>query len=235
MTRTHLTPTASARANSMRGWLYFGNTLRRVEPGTLPPMSTELQEQQLEHRVAVRTQELETTVAQLRARQLLLEARAHYDPLTGLANRNLLCDRFQCAVDRAKRIRGCFALIMIDLNGFKAINDAHGHAAGDAVLVAVASRLQATLRSCDTASRLGGDEFALIVESILHTREVATICRKLVSALAHEIVLASGTSVKVGVSIGVSLFPDDGKNLEQMLSVADHAMYECKSTGYLDL
>jgi diguanylate cyclase (GGDEF)-like protein len=219
----------------MRGWLYFGNTLRRVEPAAQPLIPLDLQEQQFENRVAVRTQELEKTVAELRARQLLVEARAPYDPLTGLANRNLLCDRFQCAVDRAKRSRGCFALIMIDLNGFKAINDAHGHAAGDAVLVAVAGRLQATLRSCDTASRLGGDEFALIVESIQHTREVAAICRKLVSALAHEILLSNGTSVKVGVSIGVALYPDDGQDLVQILSVADHAMYECKSTGHMDL
>jgi diguanylate cyclase (GGDEF)-like protein len=192
-------------------------------------------EQVIAYRVAERTSDLEKTIELLRERQRQLEVQAHYDVLTGLANRKLLQDRFQTAVERAKRSGDSFALLMIDLDGFKAVNDKHGHLAGDQVLTTIAQRLVASSRNCDTAARVGGDEFVLILESIHDVAEVAGIAHKLLTALSEDIQIDEVNTVSVGASIGVALYPDDGDALSQMLSVADLAMYECKSSGQMAL
>jgi diguanylate cyclase (GGDEF)-like protein len=192
-------------------------------------------EQVIAYRVAERTGELEKTIENLRERQRQLEVQAHYDALTGLANRKLLQDRFQTAVERAKRSGDSFALLMIDLDGFKAVNDRHGHLAGDQVLATIAQRLVANSRNCDTAARVGGDEFVLIVESIHDASEVAGIAHKLLKALSQDIQIDEENTVTVGASMGVALYPDDGDGLSQILSVADLAMYECKSSGQMAL
>jgi diguanylate cyclase (GGDEF)-like protein len=185
--------------------------------------------------VAQRTGELEKTIESLQERQRQLEVQAHYDALTGLANRKLLQDRFQCAAERAKRSGDSFALLMIDLDGFKAVNDKHGHMAGDQVLVTIAQRLVTSSRNCDTAARVGGDEFVLIVEAIHDVAEVAGIAHKLIKVISEDIQIDEENTVAVGASIGVALYPDDGDGLSQMLSVADLAMYECKSSGQMAL
>ena len=182
-----------------------------------------------------RAAELEEIVKQLRAQQVQLETQANHDDLTGLANRKLLQDRFRCAAERAKRSGKCFALLMIDLDRFKVINDTHGHTAGDTVLVTVAQRMVAALRTCDTVARLGGDEFVLIVESIRHPSEIIPIGRKLVHTLLDDITLDDGATVSVGASLGLALYPHDGTKLAQMLDVADSAMYQCKTTGQMEL
>lgn len=192
-------------------------------------------EEQIERQIAERTRDLERVIAQLRARQEQLEAELNHDNLTGLANRKLLNDRFECALHRARRSGKGFALLMIDLNGFKAVNDTHGHAAGDRVLVTVAQRLQATLRTCDTAARMGGDEFVVLVEAIHTAQEVSDIERKLVHALEQPMCLDGNVMVTVGASIGQALYPDDGLDFNQMLYVADQAMYECKASGFISL
>ena len=195
---------------------------------------TEL-EQVIVHRVSQRTRELEQTIESLRERQRQLEVQAHYDALTGLANRKLLQDRFQTAVERSKRSGDSFALLMIDLDEFKAVNDTHGHLAGDQVLITVAQRLVSGARNCDTTARIGGDEFVLILESIHDVQEVARIAHKIIKALSEDIHIDDGIAVNIGASIGVALYPDDGAGLSQMLSVADLAMYECKSSGQMAL
>lgn len=192
-------------------------------------------ERPLEQHDTDRAAELERMVAQLRERQAHLEAQANHDDLTGLANRKLLQDRFRCAAERAKRSGKCFALLMIDLDRFKAINDTHGHTAGDTVLVTVARRMVAALRTCDTVARLGGDEFVLIVESIQDPSEIIPIGRKLVRTLLDDIRLGDGATVSVGASVGLALYPHDGTNLADMLDVADSAMYQCKTSGQMEL
>lgn len=248
----------------MRGWLYFGDdapvlprtpspsrkphasrSAPRVQPGQARAtrairhqLGHEFEfelEQVIAHRVAERTQELQRTIEFLRERQRQLEVQAHYDALTGLANRKLLQDRFQTAVERAKRSGDSFALLMIDLDGFKAVNDKYGHLAGDQVLATVAQRLVASSRHCDTAARVGGDEFVLILESIHGVAQVAGIARKLLNAISEGIQIDEENTVAVGASIGVALYPDDGDGLSQMLSVADLAMYECKTSGLMPL
>ena len=220
--------------NALRNWLYF-DTEAPYTPSAPRVGHAAAREREIEQQVAERTQALERVIAQLRTRQQQLEAEASHDSLTGLANRKLLHDRFQCALQRAKRSGDSFALLMIDLNGFKAINDTYGHAAGDKVLVTVAHRLQATLRTCDTAARIGGDEFVALVESIHDAQEVSRIGRKLAGALADDICLDNGAVVTVGASIGLALYPDDGLDMAHMLYVADQAMYECKASGYMSL
>ena len=236
---------ADSWVNMVRNWLHAGEHASNSAYGNKPahqqvqerrPLSAPMSHaQQLEQLVAQRTSELEKVIAQLRVRQAQLEAQAHCDCLTGLANRKLLQDRFQCAMERAKRSGECFAVLMIDLDGFKAINDTYGHAAGDAVLIAVARRLSAAVRTCDTVARLGGDEFVLIVETIHDAQEVARISRKLARTLSKAIYLDCGTAVVVGASIGLALYPGDGSDLAHILCVADQAMYTCKNTNRMRL
>lgn len=193
-------------------------------------MSEVLRKQDIwvEQQVARRVQELQNEIAGLRDREQLLVLQAHHDDLTGLANRNLLTDRFRFAVERAKRSGKFFALLIIDLNGFKSINDNHGHVAGDAVLVATAKRLVGALRASDTVARLGGDEFVLIVESVEDPQELDHIGQKLIDTLAEPITLGNGVVVNNGASVGLALYPDDGADMNTLLQVADQAMYECK-------
>ena len=184
---------------------------------------------------ARRVQELQAEIADLNSRERVLKAQAQHDGLTGLANRYLLKDRFQSAVERATRSGKSFALFMVDLNGFKAINDQHGHAAGDEVLVVIAQRLIRSVRASDTVARLGGDEFVLLVESIEFPHEIQHLGEKLFDRLTEPITLSVGVVETLGASIGLALYPDEGLGLDDLLQLADHAMYECKATGLMSL
>lgn len=180
-----------------------------------------------------RVQALQSEIAELHIRDQLLQVQAHHDSLTGLANRLLLADRFHLAVERAKRSGKSFALLMIDLNDFKAINDNYGHAAGDSVLVSVAKRLVGAVRASDTVARLGGDEFILIAEAIENPQELVHISEKVFDTLSDTITLDTGVLVNIGASIGLALYPDDGADMNDLLHVADLAMYKFKATGLI--
>ena len=184
---------------------------------------------------ARRIQTLQNETASLRARDQLLQVQAHHDSLTGLANRNLLTDRFYSVVERSKRSGKKFALLMIDLNDFKAVNDAYGHAAGDAVLVTMARRLVGALRASDTVARLGGDEFVLIIDSIENPQDLACIIEKLFDTLSDPVTLDTGIVVNTSASVGLAMYPDDGADMNDLLNVADQAMYECKAAGLISL
>ena len=123
-----------------------------------------------------------------------LRKSAFFDPLTGLANRLLLMDRFEVAMRHTKRSRKKFALLMLDLNKFKAINDTYGHAAGDKVLVTVAQRLMSIVRESDTVARLGGDEFVLIIESISDRAQLEALGHKIVDVVSQDLVLDTRVS-----------------------------------------
>lgn len=193
------------------------------------------QDLRVEQRVARHVLALQTDIDDLRAREQLLKVQAHYDGLTGLANRFLLTDRFRFAVERAKRNSTSFALLMVDLNDFKTVNDNYGHAAGDAVLVTMARRLVGAVRASDTVARLGGDEFVLIVESFVDEHELRQIERKLIDTLSYSIALDTNVVVKVGASVGVAMYPDHGADMNDLLFVADQAMYDCKSSKRMTL
>jgi len=199
------------------------------------PALVQIQDKRLKQYVVQRFQALQDEIDELRAKEEELKALAFHDGLTGLANRLLLEDRFDVAVERAKRTSKSVALLMIDLNDFKSINDLYGHAAGDAVLIATARRLRAAVRASDTVARFGGDEFVLIIESIEDPQAIVHMGEKLFDSLAEPITLDIGVLAKVSASIGMAIYPDDGANLNDLLNVADQAMYQCKSTGFMSL
>lgn len=175
----------------------------------------------------------ETKRLKSQVKHLLMQA--HYDNLTGLGNRNLLNDRFQFMVERCMRSKAGFALMIIDLNRFKAINDTYGHSAGDAVLIASANRLMASVRASDTVVRLGGDEFLLLVEGFGKSNDVFKLGQKLMDSLSEDIVLPSGEQVSVGASVGIAQFPEDGVDMAGLIEYADQSMYECKTSGRMPL
>ncbi len=180
-------------------------------------------------------QRLKKYVAKLQDAERSLKKHAFFDPLTGLANRLLLIDRFEHAMRQSKRSLKQFAVLMVDLNKFKSINDTYGHAAGDKVLITVAQRLVSIVRASDTVARLGGDEFVLIIESITEREQVVALGHKLVEVLAQNVTLDSGDIVSVGGSVGFAWYPKDGDNLRDILDVADQAMYFCKTSGLMPL
>lgn len=182
----------------------------------------------------VRLQLLLERSALLRS-EAMLRAKANHDSLTGLANRMLLTDRFNFTVERSKRNHVSFALLMIDLNNFKRINDTYGHAAGDQVLTVQANRLLGAVRTSDTVARLGGDEFVVLIESFDDPKETIHVGRKLIECLSQPIELQDGTTVNVGASVGIAHYPDDGQDLSEMLNVADRGMYDCKTSGLMEL
>jgi diguanylate cyclase (GGDEF)-like protein len=178
--------------------------------------------------LSARCRELERTREQL-------VNHAYFDHLTGLANRSLLEDRFKLAIERTKRSQVPFAVIMIDLNDFKGINDAMGHIAGDALLVEVSRRLVNAVRASDTVARFGGDEFVLIVESLAPGIEFGPIALKLFEALSVPLTFPDGRQIQVGASLGFAVYPRDGEAMTDLLNVADRAMYDCKASGMMPL
>lgn len=155
---------------------------------------------------------------------------AHYDPLTRLPNRQLFADRVEHAILRAAQGQGQHALLFIDLDQFKRINDTAGHYSGDRLLMEVARRLQTCLRANDTVGRLGGDEFAVLMEDVADPLEVERVSERILTALAQPVRL-DGRDWYIGASIGISLHPRDGDDLETLLKNADTAMYRAKSEG----
>jgi diguanylate cyclase len=169
-------------------------------------------------------------VTERRRMEEALEHRALHDPLTNLANRTLFFDRLQQAIHSARRQGTQLAVVMLDLDGFKAVNDAYGHAAGDEVLKIVASRLGNDLRATDTAARIGGDEFAWILPRVASRRSVDRIIRKRLGAARKQIVV-DGEKVDLGVSAGIAIYPDDGRDADALVRQADAAMYSAKRNG----
>lgn len=159
-----------------------------------------------------------------------LDHLAHFDPLTDLPNRTLLQDRLEQAIAAADRRGESFAVVFIDLDGFKPINDAHGHETGDEALKLVAQRLRHTLRSMDTAARLGGDEFIAILTDIQSTETTRQVTEKILTALSEPYQIGD-LDIRMSASIGVSIYPDDERDANGLLRTADQAMYVGKRGG----
>ncbi|HEY0179054.1 MAG TPA: EAL domain-containing protein [Dokdonella sp.] len=153
------------------------------------------------------------------------------DPLTGLPNRLLFNDRLNSAIHEAHRTSEMFAVMFVDLDRFKTINDSLGHAVGDQVLIAVAKRLRANVRSSDTIARYAGDEFTLILRHIVQREDVVRIAEKIVRALEVPLQLSGGLELSITASLGVSFYPDDATDAERLLRQADVAMYSAKGMG----
>lgn len=161
----------------------------------------------------------------------LIWRQANFDRLTGLPNRSLFFDRLSQECSAARRNGRSVALLYADLDDFKPVNDQFGHAAGDAALQTVARRWASCVRGTDTVARLGGDEFAIIAGHMEGAGEAAAIAGKLIDALRPEVVLPSQQTCRLGVSIGIALYPDNAVEMDSLLSAADRAMFSSKARG----
>jgi diguanylate cyclase (GGDEF)-like protein/PAS domain S-box-containing protein len=169
-------------------------------------------------------------ITALKEHQRQLEHMAHYDALTGIPNRVLLADRLRQAIAQTRRRQRLMAVAYLDLDGFKAVNDVHGHEAGDQLLIAIARRLKEVLREGDTLARLGGDEFVAVLTDLGSTAECELIVARLLKAAATPVHIKNHT-LKLSASLGVTLYPQDGSDADTLLRHADHAMYQAKQTG----
>jgi diguanylate cyclase (GGDEF)-like protein/PAS domain S-box-containing protein len=177
----------------------------------------------LERRVAERTRELQQANEKLKYL-------ASHDTITGLPNRALLNEHLHHILAGARRLGSKVALLYLDIDGFKKINDDYGHEVGDFLLQALGDKMLAALRQSDLVARVGGDEFIVVVDDVKDTRHLTGIANKLIEIIGEPITIA-GHICRVGVSIGISIYPQDGDDIDSLIRCADQAMYSIKSSG----
>lgn len=159
-----------------------------------------------------------------------LKKLAHHDPLTGLPNRNLFFDRIEQALSDGLRHGRTFALLYLDLDNFKPLNDTLGHEVGDKALCEISSRLKKSLRADDTVARVGGDEFIIILNALNCADDARTLAKNIIDVVMEPFVFGHLSHV-LGVSVGISLFPNDGTSADTLIATADRAMYQAKENG----
>ena len=169
-------------------------------------------------------------VTVLKLQQEQLERGAHFDPLTSLPNRLLLSDRLHQAMSQCQRSEQSLAVLYMDLDGFKHVNDMFGHEVGDELLVAIASRMKLALREVDTLARMGGDEFVAVLIDIDSLQDCIHLANRVLSACSEPIHI-QGTELRVTASIGITMYPQDNAEADQLMRHADQAMYEAKQSG----
>ncbi|TAK64398.1 PAS domain S-box protein [Methylobacter sp.] len=178
------------------------------------------------HYVGMHTDITERKTAEQKIQQL-----AFYDPLTELPNRRLLQERLKHSINVEKRDGKQVALLMLDLDRFKTVNDSLGHLAGDELLQQVAVRITARLREVDMVARLGGDEFIVLLEDIVQPEDASRVAEEIIAALAKPFCLTQSDNVQIGASIGISLYPQHGDTPETLMDHADAALYQAKDAG----
>ena len=184
----------------------------------------------LETQVRERTRELEQEVAERRQAEAIIMHMANHDSLTGLPIRPLFMDRLAHAIAAARRSGHLVAVMFVDLDSFKSVNDTQGHDAGDALLKEAAHRLVACVRETDTVARHGGDEFTVVLTDVTDRNAVTTVATKMLDAMSRAFHLRE-QDAKIGCSIGIALYPKDGDRAEVLLERADAAMYSAKEAG----
>lgn len=184
--------------------------------------------------LSLRNRQLHDEIAERQRMEEQIRHQATHDMLTGLPNRVLFHDRLQGAMQRALRHQNRFALVLLDIDGFKGVNDNYGHPAGDALLQAIATRVREHLRSNDTVARLGGDEFALILEDLNDATAVLERCQQLGQALAQPYPLEGRDGrfvARVSASQGLAIWQGETESDEQLIQAADRALYQAKDAG----
>jgi diguanylate cyclase (GGDEF)-like protein len=179
---------------------------------------------------------LRSDITNFKERERAAELLAQHDALTGLPNRRLLPERMAQALARARRSSEIVAVLLIDLDDFKPVNDTQGHRAGDEVLRLTADRLKACLRITDTVARFGGDEFIVVIECGAQTADVNAVAMKILDAVSRPIAPlwagdGAAAAVKISCSIGISQYPRDSDDPEMLIMLADAAMYQAKQSG----
>jgi diguanylate cyclase (GGDEF)-like protein/PAS domain S-box-containing protein len=172
-----------------------------------------------------------TDITRMKQSERQLERLAHHDALTGLPNRLLLLSRLEHAVERSRRHTAMGAVLFLDLDRFKNVNDSLGHPAGDELLIAVADRMRLRLRDTDTLARLGGDEFVVVLEDVGNAQRAAAVAQELIERLSAVFTLSSGHEVYIGASVGISMFPTDSMAANDLIQSADAALYAAKEAG----
>ena len=184
-------------------------------------------EQELNHRVKERTEALAKANNELQNQEEKLQRLAHFDPLTGLANRFLVTQELTLLLARCKREQSKLAVLFLDLDGFKQINDQYGHQAGDELLVATADKLRYILRDSDVIGRFGGDEFIVIIDTSDGNINPEEVADKIKATIILPVAI-NGISAEIGVSIGIAIYPDTASDVDSLLSISDREMYKNK-------
>jgi diguanylate cyclase (GGDEF)-like protein/PAS domain S-box-containing protein len=218
-------PFDMARNSGRSVWLIDDVTAQREAADALRRARDEL-----EVRVQERTAELQAEIVERRQAEARVHHMAYHDALTGLPNRALLAERLDRAMLAARRDGRKLALLFIDLDRFKTINDSLGHLTGDYLLKEVAQRLCRVVRASDTVARLGGDEFVVLVPGVQTLAECGLVGDKIIDALAGPVEF-EGRSLHISPSIGICLYPDDGEDVASLMRKADTAMYQAKAAG----
>lgn len=170
-------------------------------------------------------------VSRLKSSEAQLEHLAYYDALTQLPNRLLFQSRLEHGIKTTQRGNARLALLMLDLDRFKDVNDSYGHTAGDELLQLIATKLLSRLRGTDTIARLGGDEFAVLMENIEHSEDAGRLANEIIATINAPWTLSNGVDVHVGASIGIGVYPEHGTNAHELLQHADIALFQAKAKG----
>jgi diguanylate cyclase (GGDEF)-like protein/PAS domain S-box-containing protein len=173
---------------------------------------------------------LSVDMTPMKAHQRQLEDLAHFDALTHLPNRLLLADRLHQAMRQSQRRNQALAVVFLDLDGFKAVNDQHGHSAGDELLVLVSQRMKGALRDGDTLARIGGDEFVAVLVDLDRPEDAEPVLERLLQAAAHPVTVGHA-EIQVSASMGIAVYPRDGTHTDLLLRRADQSMYQAKQAG----
>ncbi|WP_417070386.1 EAL and GGDEF domain-containing protein [Niveibacterium terrae] len=211
--------------------LWRGEMWSRRKSGEIYPQLTTVSAVTGERGEVIRVVAVMTDISQIKATEARLEHMAHHDPLTGLPNRSLLFATVERAIGFARREGRPLALLMLDLDHFKDINDSFGHRAGDELLKSVSTLIRTRLRESDLLCRLGGDEFAVLLPALTHAEEAALVAEDLIAALDCAIEIGASTPLRVSCSIGIVTFPEQGSAPDELLQHADAAMYRAKRAG----
>jgi diguanylate cyclase (GGDEF)-like protein/PAS domain S-box-containing protein len=213
-------------ANSWAGEIWERRKNNEVYPAWITITAVKGRNDKVTHYVSSYTDISERKASEEQIKQL-----AFYDPLTGLANRRLLFEQLKHSIDVERREGKQLALLMLDLDRFKNVNDRWGHLAGDELLQQVALRLKSKLRDMDMVARLGGDEFVILLENISQSEDAARIAQVIIADLARPFKLTQSDNVRIGTSIGIGLYPQHGNSAQTLMDNADAALYEAKGQG----
>lgn len=213
-----------------QGEQWQGELLKQVKSGDLLPLSVRINTVRNEHDRLTHFVIVITDIAERKAEEEYLRHIAHHDALTNLPNRVLFHTKLEQAIVHAQRSDDIFAILFLDLDNFKPVNDQFGHDVGDKLLQEVAKRLSSGIRQMDTITRLGGDEFVILLEHLANTHRIGQLIPQISQAICAPYTI-NGHQIHIGVSVGLAIYPENGTDAKSLINHADQAMYSMKKTN----